>query len=456
MLEVYQKWFEENRSSIREDFFSFLRFATISTDPMYKEEMLSCTQWLISYFKRMGMEAEVWETPGHPTVFATDLKGDSQAPTLLFYGHYDVQPVVPLEEWKSAPFEPEIRDGDVYARGAIDNKGQAFYTLTGVRAFLELSKQSNINIKVLIEGEEEVGSLGLEKIAEEKRKELEADYVFVVDLDMYDAKTPAVTLGIRGVANLNITVRNANVDLHSGVYGGFLFNPARALGNVIGKLWDAKGCVTVPGFYEGIRSLSQEEHSALDWEMDMKEHADVFDAKALQGEGDFSLLESNWIRPTLEINGMESGYTGEGFKTIIPGKAMVKLSCRLVEGQNPEKILDAIEAFVKKNLPEGMELKVEKGAGTSGFLSSPNSKIVEKTVQAYEKVFQVPCRRILCGATIPIVPLLSRICGGELVMMGMGLPSDGMHAPNECFGWERFEKGFFSIAQILEDFSHGD
>jgi len=455
MLKDYQKWFEKNRTSLLEDFFTFLRFPSISTDPAYQKDLLACKDWLASYLEKIGMDVEVWETSGHPSVFASHLKAGKDAPTLLFYGHYDVQPSVPLNEWKSPPFEPEVREGVVYARGAVDNKGQGFYTMLGVRAFLENAKQHRVNIKVLIEGEEEIGSPGLEGIAEKKGQELLADHIFIVDLNMYDAKTPAVTLGLRGVATLNVTVRNATADLHSGMYGGFLVNPARVLTTAIGKMWDEKGIVAIPHFYDGMKTLSKKELEAFDWELDVKKHAAPFDAKAFQGEADFSLLESNWIRPTLEINGMESGYTGEGSKTIIPSKAMIKLSCRLVEGQDPVKVIELIESFLINNLPEGIEIEFEKGHGAMGMITSPYSKAVEVTAKAYERVFQTPCKRILCGATIPIVTMLSKICGGNIVMIGTGLSTDGMHAPNECFGLDRFEKGFLSITQILEIFSSG-
>lgn len=455
-LNIYQEWFKKNRSKVLEDFFKFLSFPSISTDPAHKQDILNCKEWLAAYLKNIGLETEVWETSGHPSVFASHMKGGKDAPTLLFYGHYDVQPSVPLGEWKSEPFKPEVRDNTVFARGAIDNKGQGFYTILGVQAFMELAKNQNVNIKVLIEGEEEIGSPGLQGIAEEKREALQADHVFIVDLEMYDNHVPAVTLGIRGVASLNVVVRNATADLHSGIYGGILANPARALTSALAKIWDETGKVTIPHFYDGMKTFSKEELSEFAWEKDVKKSAASVDAKAFQGEGDYSLLESNWIRPTLEINGMESGYTGEGGKTIIPSRAMVKLSCRLVEGQDPVKVIDAIEAFLKKNLPKGIEIEFEKGHGAPGILTSPNSTTVKGTVEAYERVFNTPCKRILCGATIPIVPLLSQICGGELVMMGMGLPTDGMHSPNECFGLDRFEKGFLSITQILEIFSNGE
>lgn len=454
MIDQYAAWFEKNQEALLGDFFSYLKFPSVSTDPAHKQDLLACKDWLMSYMESCGLKTECWETSGHPTVFGSYQGGEG--PTLLFYGHYDVQPETPLDEWKSPPFEPEVREGVVYARGAIDNKGQSFYTLIAIRAFLELAKEKKLNIKVLIEGEEEIGSSGLEKLLDTKKKELQAESVFIVDLDMYAKGVPAVTLGIRGVMNLNVTVRNTNADLHSGVFGGVVLNPARALATCLSKMWNEKGEVAVPGFYEGVKELTKEEHAVFDWDSDLKEEAKPFEPRAFQGEGEYSLLESNWIRPTLEVNGLESGYTGEGFKTIIPSKAMVKLSCRLVPNQDPAHVMSTLETFLKKNLPEGIEIKLEKGHGTPGVMTAPDSKTVKLTAKAYETIYQTTCRRKLCGATIPIAGMLAKACGGELVMMGVGLGSDKMHSPNECFGLDRFKEGFLSITQVLELFAKGE
>lgn len=453
-MNQYAAWFEKNQDALLDDFFSYLKFPSISTDPAYKKDVLACKDWLVKYMEGCGLKTEVWETSGHPTVFGTYEGGEG--PILLFYGHYDVQPDIPLDEWKSPPFEPEVRGGVVYARGAIDNKGQSFYTLIAIRAFLELAKEKKLNLKVLIEGEEEIGSSGLEEFLDQKKDQLKADSVFIVDLDMYEKGIPAVTLGIRGVMNLNVTVRNSNADLHSGVFGGVVLNPARVLSTCLAKMWDEKGAVAIPGFYEGVKTLTEEEHKVFDWESDPEKEAAPFNVHAFQGEGDYFLLESNWIRPTLEINGLESGYTGEGFKTIIPAKAMAKLSCRLVPNQDPAHVMSVIETFLKKNLPEGIEIELEKGPGTPGVMISPHSKTVKLTAKAYETIYNTKCRRKLCGATIPIAGRLAKACEGELVMVGVGLGSDKMHAPNECFGLDRFKEGFLSITQILEIFSEGE
>lgn len=446
MIDEYTAWFEKNQETLIGEYFTFLKFPSVSTDPAHKKDLLACKDWLLTFMESCGLETEVWETSGHPSLFG---KYEGGGETLLFYGHYDVQPPDPLDEWKSPPFEPEIRGNDVYARGAHDNKGQGFYTLAAIRAFLETAKNKNVTIKVLLEGEEEIGSSGLEGILDQKKEALKADHVFIVDLGMYKEGIPAVTLGTRGVLNLNVTVTNSSADLHSGIFGGVVLNPARALAKVLAKMWDDDGKVAIPNFYDGVQTLSSEEHALFDWELDPKDDASASNVHLFQKEGDYSLLESNWIRPTLEINGCKSGYTGEGFKTIIPAKAMVKLSCRLVPNQDPAHMMSLLETFLKTNLPEGLELKLEKGHGMPGMRISPYSKTVDRAIKAYEAVFQTKCRRQLCGGTIPIASLLANACGGDLVMIGVGLASDQMHAPNERFGLDRLKQGFLSIAALL-------
>lgn len=450
MLKHYQDWFQSKQEKVTEDLCTFLKFPSISTDPAYQSSLRECADWLCQELKAMGFAVEVWKTSGHPVVYASYLHAGSDSPTLLFYQHYDVQPAVPLEEWKSDPFEPTIQEGKVYARGAVDNKGQCFYVLTALRAFLELSRSCQLNLKVVIEGEEEVGSLGLEGVLEEKKQELQADHVFVTDFDMLEEGQPAITLGMRGIASVNVTCRNSNADLHSGSFGGVVMNPARALVEALAACFDEKGGVAIPGFYDGVKPLSKEQQAAFYWDFDIREHTRSFDVKAFSSEEGYSLLESNWLRPTLEINGLESGYTGEGVKTIIPALAMVKLSCRLVPGQDPDHVIECITTFLKKKLPDGIEVSLEVGHGGRGYLSSPQSKVVQVVAQAYEEVFQAPCRRILCGATIPVIPELARVSGGELIMMGVGLPEDGMHSPNESFSLKRFKQGFLATTQLLE------
>jgi acetylornithine deacetylase/succinyl-diaminopimelate desuccinylase-like protein len=331
----FKTWYEKNISQIYADYFTFLRFPSISTDPTYSNDIRKTADWLVSYLKQFGMEAELWQTEGHPVVFASYLEAGPDCPTVLIYQHYDVQPVDPLDLWISDPFEPTIRNERVYARGASDNKGQCFYSITAIKAFLEMGKSLNINIKLFIEGEEECGSKGPSNILEAKKEALKSDYLLIVDLGLPNASTPAVTLGHRGIVAMEVTCKNSSIDLHSGLLGGIALNPNRALVQLLSKLWDDKGRVRVPAFYDQIETPNAEELKHIDQKLDLKELESTFGVKAFQGEEDYTLWESNTIRPTLEINGIEGGYTGLGFKTVIPAVAKAKISCRLVPNQDP-------------------------------------------------------------------------------------------------------------------------
>lgn len=450
MMDQFKKWFSDHRKQIFDDFFTFLKFPSVSTDPAYQKDLLSCADYLFKYLGHCGFSVELWETSGHPTLFGENLSAGPTRPTLLFYLHYDVQPADPFDQWESHPFEPTMKDGKVVARGAVDNKGQCFYTITALKAFHDLSKTLGVNVKLCIEGEEEIGSRGLEGILEKKKDQLKADYLLVVDLDMLGEDEPAITLGMRGIATINVFCRNGRLDFHSGMFGGIVMNPAVSLVKAVGQLWDEDGHIAIPHFYDRVKSFKKEELEPFSWDVDPKKRTQSFKVGAFSREKGCTLLESNWIRPSLEINGINSGYTGEGFKTIIPAEAMVKLSCRLVPNQDPNELLQLISAFLKEKIPKGIEVKLELGHGSRGFITSPHSLFSKITTRAFEDVFQTPCKKILCGATIPIVPALAELSGGELVMTGVGLPEDGMHAPNESFSLKRFEKGFLSIVRILE------
>lgn len=448
-LDVFKKWYQEHRDEIQKDFFAFLRFKSISTDSKYKEDTRNCAKWLQHYLEKMGFEASLWDTTGHPIVFGSYLKAGPNRPTVLVYQHYDVQPVDPLELWHSPPFDPEIRDGNIYARGAVDNKGQCFFSLQALRAFVQMADNIGINIKVFIEGEEESGSKGTAALLAKKEQELKADHLLVVDFDIPEKNVPAVTLGMRGMICMDIEVSNSFADLHSGVHGGIALNPNRALAAVLTKLWDNKGRITVPGFYDDVEEVSKEELSRLYLHFDVKEYQDAFGVKALCAEDGKSLVESNWLRPSLEINGMSGGYTGEGFKTIIPAKAHAKLSCRLVPNQDPEKIAKAIADFLRHNIAKGVDLNIDILQGAPAYRASIDSQIIKTASLAFEEVFGSKCRYLLCGASVPIVYDLAKVSGAEAALIGVGLSSDSIHAPNEHFGLDRFEQGFLTMARIF-------
>ncbi len=448
-LDTFSSWYQRNKEQVLEDFFAFLRYPSISTDPKYSKDVRNTAMWLKDYLQTCGLAAELWETAKHPVVFASLMQAGPEAPTALFYAHYDVQPVDPLDEWDSGPFEPVIKGNQVYARGAMDCKGQCFYVVTAIKAYLELMQGTQINIKVFIEGEEEVGSVGSEGILPQREKELQADYLFLVDFGLMDAETPGIMTGMRGLLAMEIDVQNSSIDLHSGVHGGMALNPNHALVHALSKLRSESGEIAVDGFYDDVTMPSDEDLEKLNLTFDAEKYKETFGIKAFANEPNFSLIESNWLRPSLDINGMGGGYVGEGFKTVIPAKASTKISCRLVPFQDPEKIAKSIEKLLRDNLQKELDVRINVHQATAAYHAPFDTNVVKITKEAYEEVFRKKCHMFLCGATVPIVPKLAEHVGGEAVMMGMCLNSDDIHAPNEHFGLDRFEKGFLVIGRIL-------
>lgn len=447
-LETLKTWFSENREDILRDFFAFLRFPSISTDPAHAQDSLNTAAWLRDYLERIGLQAELWETSGFPIVFATHYAGPDR-PTVLLYHHYDVQPVDPLDLWKSDPFQPEVRDSKVYARGAVDNKGQCFYSVTALKAIFELCREIDINIKVFIEGEEESGGKSTFAILPSKREELQADYLLVVDFGIPDVYTPALIVGMRGIVTMEVECSNSSIDLHSGTHGGIALNPNRALASLLTRMWDENGHIAIPHFYDDVRSFSKEQLALLDMSFDVKKYEKDFGVHAFCRELGYSVVESNWLRPTLEINGVWGGYTGAGFKTVIPAKAFAKISCRLVPDQQAEKVAERIAAFLKAQAPQGIKIQTKIYHGASGYRSALDAQVVRLAANAFSEVFGKECRFQLCGASVPIVGALADSSGAEVAMMGVGLDSDDIHAPNEHFGLDRFELGYLVIGRTL-------
>lgn len=454
-IDQLKRWYQTHRELILKDFVTFLSFPSISADPQYHERCRETARWLCDYMNAFGLSTEIWDTSGLPVVFGSYRTQTPNRPTLLIYHHYDVQPVDPLELWKSDPFQPTIRDQEIYARGASDNKGQCFYTLTALKAFFQLAQQIDLNIKVMIEGEEECASKGTAEVLQKKRSELKADYLLVVDSDMIDAKTPAITLGIRGITALEVQCSNSSIDLHSGIHGGIALNPNRALVQILHSLWDEKGSVAIAHFYDAVESLSKEQKAHLDLTFDEESYQKSFGVKAFCNEKGRSIRESNGLRPTLEINGMWGGYTGKGFKTVIPAKAFAKLSCRLVPSQDPVVIARLVEQHLQAHAPQGIEVSVHVLEGAPAYRSPVDSAIVKTVATAYGEVFGVECHYVLSGGSIPIVPELERASQAEVAMIGVALPSDDIHAPNEHFALDRFELGFVSMGRVLDLLSQG-
>jgi len=446
-LNFLKKWYSEHSEAILQDFSTFLKYKTIATDQKYDRDTKECATWLTSYLNAIGMQASCLQTSGKPVVFAKHTKAGKDKPTLLIYQHYDVQPVDPLDLWKTDPFEPTVIDGKIYARGAQDNKGQCFYTITALKAFLEHAEALNFNIKLFIEGEEESGSKGTMEVL--GNEELKSDYLLVVDAGIPAPGIPAITLGVRGILTMEVEVRMADTDMHSGGMGGIAYNPIRALTSALAKCFDEEGRVAIAHFYDDVKELSKEEKELLDFSCDENMLRKDFGLKAFCPDPGYPIGESVSTRPTFEINGINGGYTGEGFKTVLPAIASAKISCRLVPDQDPDKLFANIKAHLKKNLPEGAEFTLTKEHGSKAFRCNPDSLIANRAKLAYEEVMGKPCKSILTGGSIPITVELITATGAEGLVMGFGLDTDNIHAPNEHFGLDRFEQGFLTMGRIL-------
>jgi len=449
-LTPIKKWFQDKKEEIFKDYFSFLSMPSIGTDSDYKQQTLDCAKWVLDYLTKAGLNTELVDTGSFPLVYGESKDHDKNAPTLLLYGHYDVQPVDPLEKWDTDPFKPTEKNGQIFARGAHDDKGQIFYTMVALRYFLEHHKKYPVHIKVCIEGEEESSSVGLSKTLPSLKDKLKADYILAVDCGIPDENTPAINLGARGVCQVTMDVTGSSSDLHSGDFGGIAYNPLRAVAELIDKFWDVKGKVAVPHFYDDVKAITKEDKKAFIEEKGAKVYETKHGIFSFFNENGYSLEESNVLRPTLEINGIGGGYFGKGFKTVIPATVTVKISCRLVPDQNPKKILKELSDFIKKHIHKGMKVKLDMEGTGKALRCSKDSAIVEVATKAYEEVFKKPCRTVLMGGSIPILSEMIEILDADLVGIGLGLLDDNIHAPNEHFGKDRFEKGFLIISRILE------
>lgn len=447
----YEKWYEDHEKEILDGYFDYLRFPSVSAQKTHEKDVLECSVFIEETIRKLGFTVERWEGSGYPTIFGERIV-DEKALTVLIYGHYDVQPPEPLDLWKSDPFQPEIRNGRVYARGAEDNKGQSYYSLMAIRAFLEKNSNAKLNLKLLIEGEEEMGSTTLSEILPTKEAKLKSDHLLIVDMGMGSKARPSLAIGARGIMCMEVKCKAMDIDAHSGGLGGIAYNPNRALAEVLSKAINEKGHITVPGFYDHVKNLSNEERRAIDFSFNREEYERELGLKCFHSEEGFSPMESNFIRPTFEVNGMWGGYTGDGFKTVIPKEAFAKISCRLVPNQSPQKIYNLVCDFINANIPRGMLAEFEYLGGGEAAWGDATSKTCAAVKKAYEKTFG-SCHFILGGGSIPITSELKRYTGAEFVMPGTGLECDNIHAPNESFGLDQFKSGFLIVARSLEFFA---
>jgi acetylornithine deacetylase/succinyl-diaminopimelate desuccinylase-like protein len=428
-----------------------LRFPSISTDSTHAGDVRDCAGWLEAKLREFGMEAEVRETPQHPLVIGRNKRVEGRLNVLL-YGHYDVQPVDPLELWDTPPFEPLVKDGKIWARGATDNKGQFFAHLCGIAETIDEKGDLPVNLTVLLEGEEEIGSPNLRPFLEAHRDEFACDVIVVSDTGMVERGVPTLGYGLRGIACCEFTVKGPARDLHSGVYGGAVVNPASAAALLVASLHDETGRVAVDGFYDAVAPLE-------DWERKMwAEVPGVSDedllrgtgAPGLDGESGYSSAERLWARPTAEVNGIGSGYQGEGSKTVLPAEAMVKLSFRLVPDQDPMDILAKVRTHLEKHLPAGVTIEIEDGHSGQAYHTDPNSPFGKAAQEALVKVFGRKPVLIREGGSIPIVQDFKEVLGADTLLLGLALPDCQIHAPNENFTVENFEAGI-RLNRILLD-----
>jgi len=449
-LQSLLKLYKSKQEEIEKGFFEFLRFKTISAEPSSAPELNRCAQWLVALLKQAGLRTELWPTPGYPVVFAEWLGAGPDKPTVLMYGHYDVQPVDPLDEWVSDPFEPQVRDGEVYARGAQDNKGQIWYVLAALMSLLESQGELPVNVKLVIEGEEETASFGLSQILKSKSSKLKADHIIVTDLGIHSLDHPSVCLGIRGIVALDVEFKGSNVDLHSGAFGGLAYNPNHALVGVLSSLRKEDGSIDVPGFYDNIAALDDDERAKVCLDAGVESLEEQMELKATGGETAYPPLESAGARPTLEINGVSGGYAGKGFKTVIPALASAKISCRLVPDQEPRRVGELVAEEIRRRTPDGIQVSVNiHSGGGPAVRASASSPIVRAAYDAFEEVLGVKCGFTFEGGSIPIVADLVHTLGADVALMGYGLPGDRMHAPNEHFGLDRLKLGFATIGRML-------
>lgn len=443
---------KKHQSKYLDQLKELLRIPSVSTDPRHADDVRHAAGWVRDRLEQAGCgRVEIIDTPKHPLVYGEWL-GAPDRPTILVYGHYDVQPPDPLDQWETPPFEPTIRNGKIYARGASDDKGQFVIHVNALEAHLATSGSCPVNVKFLIEGEEEVGSESLESFLKKNKKMLECDAVVVSDTAMFGKGVPSICVGLRGLAYLQIDVTGTRRDLHSGTFGGSVVNPANALVELLASLKDAKGRVRVPGFYENVRRLPVAERRAFaSLPHDDKRFKRAIGAPELFGESGYSTLERIWTRPTLDINGIWAGYTGEGAKTVIPAEAHAKISMRLVPDQTPREIERKVSGYIKKIAPPSVKVSVQHLHGGEAWITDTDHPALRAAGRAMKKAFGKEPVFVREGGSIPIIFSFAKALKSPIVMMGIGLNDDNLHAPNEKMELDNFHRGNAAAAFLMEE-----
>ncbi|MBM7540066.1 dipeptidase [Amphibacillus cookii] len=450
------EYLQQHRKQQLQELESFLKIPSVSTDPEHKGDVDRAAQFVYQHLVNSGFDqVEIQETEGHPLVYGEWLGAGKEAPTMLVYGHYDVQPADPLELWESAPFEPEVRNGRLYARGASDDKGQVFMHLAVFEAFLKTEGKLPVNVKVCIEGEEEIGSEHLYDILQTKKQQFSADFAIISDSGMVDNDQPTILYGLKGFTGLEFTIHGPDNDLHSGLYGGAVRNPVMAMAHLLSSMKDQDEVVQVAHFYDDVDPLTDEERQLIA-EVPAEDYVKTTGSPSTTSELGYSAIEHTMARPTLEINGVYGGYQGEGTKTIIPSYATAKLTCRLVPGQDPTTIQDLLIDHIEKNLPSGVRVSIKREPlSAKAYKVDPNHSLIKQAALSYGKTFDKEPVFVRMGGSIPVVEWIDDIFNIPIVLLGFGTPDDRLHSPNESFPLANFDRGLLTLVDFLTSLNEG-
>lgn len=453
-MEKVLDYIESNKDKFLDELFTFLKIPSVSSVPEHDKDTAACANWLVEHIKSTGIKnVRLYETEGHPIVYGEWLEAGENAPTVLVYGHYDVQPVDPIDLWETQPFEPTIKNGKIYGRGTSDDKGQVFMHLKAVEAFLKTEGKLPLNVKFLIEGEEEAGSNHLEEFIKNNADLLKCDTVLVSDTEWFADGMPSICYALRGISFIEVKVTGPNRDLHSGTFGGGVDNPLNVLAWLVAKLKDSYGRVTVPGFYKDVLPLSDVEREAFKkLPFDEGDYCKDLGIEQTYGEVGYSTLERVWARPSLDLNGIYGGYTGEGAKTILPSYAVAKISMRLVPHQDNEDIANKISNYLKEICPPTVKIDINVLHGGNPVLMPIDSKSIKVAIEALQDAFGKEAVFMREGGSIPIVGVFDEVLHAPTVLMGMGLPGDNIHSPNESFAVDNFYGGIKAAAYFLKKY----
>lgn len=457
-MQKVAEYIEKNKEKNLNELFEFLKIQSISSEVEHRSDVHHAAEWLVNNFKSIGIEdAKIIETKGHPLVYAEWMKAGKDAKTILVYGHYDVQPVDPIELWDSSPFDPFIKNGKIVARGSADDKGQVFVHIQAAEAYIQAKGGLPVNLKFIIEGEEEAAESNIDLFIEENPELLKCDVVVVSDTEWFHDGMPSICYALRGIAYFEIEVTGPNRDLHSGTFGGAVENPIQVLAWMISQMRDKYGRITIPGFYDDVLELSTEEkNNLLKLPFNLDEYKNDLDLKEVFGEIGYSTLERTWTRPTFDLNGIKGGYIGDGQKTVLPSKASAKFSFRLVPNQRAEDIIAKVVSYIEKLAPPTVKIKLTPMSGANPVLVDPKGPAIQTCINALKSAFDKDVVFMREGGSIPVVESFTHVLKAPVVLMGFGLPGDNIHSPNESFSVENFYGGIRASAIFMNEFSNID